>query len=55
MIGVSARPIACTDVLCFGPADLPDAELPTGVSITRIVMVWSLGSAITATSSVCRP
>ena len=31
VIGVSARPIACTDVLCFGPADLPDAELPTGV------------------------
>ena len=24
VIGVSARPIACTDVLCFGPADLPD-------------------------------
>ncbi|MEM9518450.1 MAG: phosphoribosylformylglycinamidine synthase subunit PurL [Actinomycetota bacterium] len=31
VIGVSARPIACTDVLCFGPADLPDEELPTGV------------------------
>ena len=31
VIGVSARPIACTDVLCFGPADLPDSELPTGV------------------------
>ena len=31
VIGVSARPIACTDVLCFGPADLPDTELPTGV------------------------
>ena len=31
VIGVSARPIACTDVLCFGPADLPDDELPTGV------------------------
>ena len=30
VIGVSARPIACTDVLCFGPADLPDDELPTG-------------------------
>jgi phosphoribosylformylglycinamidine (FGAM) synthase-like enzyme len=23
VIGVSARPIACTDVLCFGPPDLP--------------------------------
>lgn len=31
ILGVSARPIACTDVLCFGPADLPDDELPTGV------------------------
>jgi len=31
VIGVSARPIACTDVLCFGPADLPDARLPAGV------------------------
>jgi len=31
VIGVSARPIACTDVLCFGPADLSDDELPEGV------------------------
>jgi len=31
ILGVSARPIACTDVLCFGPIDLPDDELPTGV------------------------
>ena len=31
VIGVSARPIACTDVLCFGPADLPDTDLPAGV------------------------
>ena len=31
ILGVSARPIACTDVLCFGPADLPDDQLPTGV------------------------
>lgn len=31
VIGVSARPIACTDVLCFGPADLSDDELPDGV------------------------
>jgi len=31
VIGVSARPIACTDVLCFGPADLPSSELPAGV------------------------
>jgi len=31
VIGVSARPIACTDVLCFGPMDLPSTELPAGV------------------------
>ena len=31
ILGVSARPIACTDVLCFGPADLDDDDLPDGV------------------------
>ncbi len=31
IIAVSARPIACTDVLCFGPQDLPPGELPAGV------------------------
>jgi phosphoribosylformylglycinamidine synthase len=31
IIGVSARPIANTDVLCFGPPDLPFSELPAGV------------------------
>ncbi len=31
VIGVSARPIANTDVLCFGPPDLPFADLPAGV------------------------
>lgn len=31
VIGVSARPIANTDVLCFGPLDLPFSELPAGV------------------------
>ena len=31
VLGVSARPIACTDVLCFGPADLADEDLPAGV------------------------
>ncbi len=30
VIGVSARPIANTDALCFGPQDLPLDELPTG-------------------------
>ncbi|MBN1219872.1 MAG: phosphoribosylformylglycinamidine synthase subunit PurL [Anaerolineae bacterium] len=31
VLGVSARPIANTDVLCFGPPDLSESELPTGV------------------------
>lgn len=31
ILGVSARPIANTDVLCFGPTDLPDEALPEGV------------------------
>ncbi len=31
ILGVSARPIALTDILCFGPEDLPATELPDGV------------------------
>ncbi|MCB8977656.1 MAG: phosphoribosylformylglycinamidine synthase subunit PurL [Ardenticatenaceae bacterium] len=31
VLGVGARPIANTDVLCFGPPDLPQDELPAGV------------------------
>ena len=31
IIGVSAKPIASTDILCFGPADLNLQELPEGV------------------------
>ena len=31
ILGVSARPIAVTDILCFGPEDLPVADLPDGV------------------------
>ncbi len=31
VLGVSARPIAATDVLCFGPQDQPLDELPEGV------------------------
>ncbi|MEZ4636757.1 MAG: AIR synthase related protein [Caldilineaceae bacterium] len=31
IIGVSARPIATTDVLCFGPQDLPLEQVPAGV------------------------
>ncbi|MEZ4646345.1 MAG: phosphoribosylformylglycinamidine synthase subunit PurL [Chloroflexota bacterium] len=31
VLGVSARPIANTDVLCFGPPDMAHNDLPTGV------------------------
>ncbi len=31
IIAVSARPIACTDVLCFGPQNFPQEALPAGV------------------------
>lgn len=31
IIGVSARPIATTDVLCFGPQDFPHDRLPPGI------------------------
>ena len=31
ILGVSAKPIAITDILCFGPEDLPIEELPEGV------------------------
>jgi phosphoribosylformylglycinamidine synthase subunit PurSL len=31
VLGVSAQPIACTDILCFGPPDMSSDELPAGV------------------------
>ncbi len=31
ILGVSAKPIAVTDILCFGPQDLDPSELPDGV------------------------
>ncbi|MFN4293033.1 MAG: phosphoribosylformylglycinamidine synthase subunit PurL [Thermoflexales bacterium] len=37
IIAVSARPIANTDVLCFGPQDLPFEALPEGVLHPRRV------------------
>lgn len=37
IIGVSARPIANTDVLCFGPQGIPFASLPPGVLHPRRV------------------
>lgn len=37
VLGVSAQPIACTDVLCFGPPETSMDELPEGIlSPTRI-------------------
>jgi phosphoribosylformylglycinamidine synthase subunit PurSL len=30
VLGIAHRPIAVTDILCFGPADLPLSELPDG-------------------------
>ena len=37
ILGVSARPVAVTDVLCFGPLDTPAAALPAGVLPPRRV------------------
>ncbi len=37
VLGVSARPIACTDILCFGPPETPVEELPAGVLTPRRV------------------
>ncbi|MGA2547101.1 MAG: phosphoribosylformylglycinamidine synthase subunit PurL [Rectinemataceae bacterium] len=37
VMGVSARPIAATDVLCFGPVDMDPDELPSGVLHPRRV------------------
>ncbi len=31
VLGVSAQPIACTDILCFGPPDTSTNELPAGM------------------------
>ncbi len=35
VLGVSAQPIACTDILCFGPVDTPSESLPAGVLSPR--------------------
>ena len=35
VLGVSAHPVACTDVLCFGPLATPAAALPPGVLTPR--------------------
>lgn len=38
ILGVSARPIANLDVLCFGPPDLPASELPPGALHPRRII-----------------
>jgi phosphoribosylformylglycinamidine synthase II len=38
ILGVSARPIANTDVLCFGPRDLPAERVPAGTLHPRRVI-----------------
>jgi phosphoribosylformylglycinamidine synthase len=35
VLGVSAQPIACTDILCFGPPDTSIDELPAGILAPR--------------------
>ena len=37
ILGVWAEPIACTDVLCFGPLDFPYEKLPSGVKHPRYI------------------
>jgi len=37
IMGVSARPVASTDVLCFGPGDLSPDRLPAGTLHPRLV------------------
>src|SRR5207245_11200497 len=36
VLGVSARPIACTDILCFGPLETPVEELRPGILTPRL-------------------
>lgn len=37
IMGVSARPVAATDVLCFGPPDMSDEQLPQGTLHPRLI------------------
>ena len=37
VMGAGHHPIACTDVLCFGPSELAHADLPPGVIHPRLV------------------
>ena len=36
-MGAAHRPIAVTDILCFGPTDLPAEQLPDGVLHPRLI------------------
>ena len=35
VLGAAHRPIACTDILCFGPSDTPVSDLPEGAMHPR--------------------
>ncbi|MEP7115877.1 MAG: phosphoribosylformylglycinamidine synthase subunit PurS, partial [Ilumatobacteraceae bacterium] len=37
VMGAAHRPIAVTDILCFGPTDLPTNQLPDGVLHPRLI------------------
>ena len=43
IMGVSARPIANTDVLCFGPLDTPMDDLAAGVLHPRRIYSGVVG------------
>lgn len=43
ILGVSHRPIATTDILCFGPQNLPDEKLPEGVLHPRRIQAGVVG------------
>ncbi|HPH97891.1 MAG TPA: phosphoribosylformylglycinamidine synthase subunit PurL [Anaerolineaceae bacterium] len=43
VLGVSARPVAATDVLCFGPQDLDVDSLPKGVLHPRRILSGVVG------------
>jgi len=62
VLGVWADPIACTDVLCFGPLDMPYDRLPEGVKHPSYIFngvvdgIGSYGNSIgipTVNGAVC--
>jgi phosphoribosylformylglycinamidine synthase len=55
ILGISAKPIANTDVLCFGPPDLP-TEITLVILPTRWSSVARLGCCrATVTPRLCKP